>query len=51
MGRFGVILAMGLVILASLSFASGVVLDSVARGRLEQKRLRYLQIPIRGRDA
>ena len=45
------ILATGLVILASLSFASGVVLDSIARGRREMKRLRYLQIPPYGRQS
>lgn len=40
------ILATGLMILASLSFASGVVLDSIARARRELKRLRYLEIPL-----
>jgi len=42
------VLATGLVILASLCFASGAVLDSVARGRRELKRLRYLEIPLYG---
>jgi hypothetical protein len=31
-------------LLAFLSLASGVILDSVARGRLEAKRLAYLRI-------
>jgi hypothetical protein len=36
------ILATGLMVLASLSLASGIILDSVARGRREAKRLAYL---------
>lgn len=36
------VLATGLVLLASLSLACGVILDSVARGRLENKRIAYL---------
>lgn len=36
------ILATGLVILASLSFFAGLILDTVVRGRLEVKRLAYL---------
>jgi hypothetical protein len=36
------VLATGLMLLASLSLASGLVLDSVARGRREAKRLAYL---------
>jgi glycosyltransferase involved in cell wall biosynthesis len=36
------ILASGLMVLAFLSFTSGVILDSVARGRREFKRLAYL---------
>jgi glycosyltransferase involved in cell wall biosynthesis len=43
------ILAMGLVIIAFLSFTAGVILDSVAGGRRELKRLRYLDIPLFGR--
>src|SRR5271166_2225516 len=39
------ILATGLVLLAFLSFGCGLVLDSVARGRKESKRLAYLAIP------
>jgi glycosyltransferase involved in cell wall biosynthesis len=36
------ILVTGIVLLAFISFACGVTLDSVARGRLEAKRLAYL---------
>lgn len=36
------ILATGLMLLASISLVSGLILDSVARGRLEYKRLLYL---------
>jgi glycosyltransferase involved in cell wall biosynthesis len=36
------VLATGLMLLASLSLACGLILDSVARGRLEAKRLAYL---------
>jgi glycosyltransferase involved in cell wall biosynthesis len=36
------VLATGLILLASLSFACGMILDSVARGRREAKRLAYL---------
>ncbi len=39
------ILATGLVLLGFLSFVCGLVLDSVARGRKEVKRLAYLAIP------
>jgi len=37
------ILVIGLVILAALSFMSGLILDNVARGRREVRRLAYLQ--------
>ena len=37
--------ATGLVLLSFLSFVCGLVLDSVARGRKEVKRLTYLAIP------
>ena len=44
------VLSMGLTILAMLSMSSGLVLDTVTRGRREMKLLAYLsQIPI-GRD-
>jgi glycosyltransferase involved in cell wall biosynthesis len=39
------VLATGLVLLGFLSFACGLILDSVARGRKEIKRLAYLAIP------
>jgi glycosyltransferase involved in cell wall biosynthesis len=38
------ILATGLMMLAGLSFGIGLILDSVARGRLEQKRILYLAV-------
>lgn len=38
------ILATGLVLLASLSLACGLVLDAVSRGRKEMKRLAYLAV-------
>jgi glycosyltransferase involved in cell wall biosynthesis len=37
------VLAMGMVLLSFLSFACGLILDSVARGRKEMKRLAYLR--------
>jgi glycosyltransferase involved in cell wall biosynthesis len=40
------ILAMGLMIMAFLSFTAGVVLDSITNGRRELRRLRYLDIPL-----
>ena len=40
------ILATGLVGLAFLSFTCGLILDSVARGRTEVKRLAYLSVPL-----
>lgn len=42
------ILATGVMILAFLSFACGLILDSVARGRREAKRLFYLSFPCDG---
>jgi len=39
------VLATGLVLLAFLSTACGLILDSVSRGRKEFKRLRYLATP------
>jgi len=38
------ILATGLMMLAGLSLGCGLILDSVARGRLEQKRILYLAV-------
>jgi glycosyltransferase involved in cell wall biosynthesis len=40
------ILAMGLMIMAFLSFTAGVVMDSITNGRRELRRLRYLDIPL-----
>ena len=42
------VLAMGLILLSFLSLVCGLVLDSVARGRKEMKRLAYLAIPATG---
>lgn len=42
------VLSTGLMLLAFLSLASGVILDSVSRGRLEAKRLAYLRLPTPG---
>ena len=39
------ILATGLVLLAALSFVSGLILDTVTRGRREMRRLAYLAVP------
>ncbi|MDE2332927.1 MAG: glycosyltransferase [Rhodospirillales bacterium] len=39
------VLALGLELLGSLAIASGLILDSVARGRREMKRLAYLSVP------
>ncbi len=39
------ILAVGLASVSLLLFVAGLILDSVARGRLEHKRLAYLQYP------
>ncbi len=38
------ILATGIILLAFLSLTSGVILDSVTRGRWEVKRLQYLTL-------
>lgn len=40
------ILSVGLASVALLLFISGLILDSVARGRVEDKRLAYLRIPV-----
>ena len=39
------VLSTGLMLLAALSVACGLILDSVTRGRKEMKRLHYLSIP------
>ena len=44
------LLATGLVLASSLSFVCGFVLEQVARGRQELKRLAYLSIPAIGSD-
>ncbi|MDD3288049.1 MAG: glycosyltransferase family 2 protein [Alphaproteobacteria bacterium] len=42
------ILSMGMMIFSFLSMTSGLVLDTVTRGRREMKRMRYLNIPAPG---
>lgn len=39
------VLSVGLVMLSMISLVAGLILDSVARGRAEQKRLAYLAVP------
>jgi glycosyltransferase involved in cell wall biosynthesis len=39
------VLSMGVVLLSFLSFACGLILDTVTRGRMEAKRTAYLAIP------
>ncbi|MFL5283062.1 MAG: glycosyltransferase family 2 protein [Rhodopila sp.] len=39
------LMAVGLVVLSALSLTCGLILDAVARGRKESKRLAYLAIP------
>ncbi|WP_147822302.1 glycosyltransferase family 2 protein [Salidesulfovibrio onnuriiensis] len=44
------ILAMGIMLLSAISLTCGLILDSVARNHLENKRLKYLTLPApRGR--
>jgi glycosyltransferase involved in cell wall biosynthesis len=43
------LLAAAIAILSFLSFACGLILDTVSRGRVEAKRLAYLSIPVRFR--
>jgi hypothetical protein len=43
------LLAAAIAILSFLSFAVGLVLDAVSRGRVETKRLAYLSVPVRFR--
>ncbi|WP_439364353.1 glycosyltransferase family 2 protein [Bradyrhizobium sp. DASA03005] len=45
------VLSMGLMIMALLSVSSGLVLDTVTRGRREMKMLTYLSQPASNRDA
>jgi hypothetical protein len=42
-----VVLAASLMLLASLSIFCGLILDTVTKGRIEQKRMHYLRVPIR----
>jgi hypothetical protein len=44
------VLAMGLMLLSFLSVTCGLVLATVTRGRMEAKRLQYLNIPIRSQN-
>jgi glycosyltransferase involved in cell wall biosynthesis len=46
----GIVLSMGLMIMALLSVSSGLVLDTVTRGRREMKMLAYLSQPALKRD-
>jgi glycosyltransferase involved in cell wall biosynthesis len=39
------VLITGIMIVATMSFMCGVILDTVSRGRREAKRMRYLEIP------
>jgi hypothetical protein len=39
------VLATGLVLASMLALACGLILESVARGRKEMKRLAYLAVP------
>jgi hypothetical protein len=40
------VLSMGLMIMAMLSISSGLILDTVTRGRREMKRLAYLALGV-----
>ena len=44
------VLAMALMMMALMIFSAGVILDSVARGRAEQKRFHYMSITSASRD-
>ena len=44
------VLSMGLMIVAALSISSGLVLDTVTRGRREMKLLAYLSQPAVNKD-
>lgn len=45
------VLSLGLLLMSALMTVTGLVLHSVARGRAEQKRIFYLSIPARHRQA
>lgn len=40
------VMSMAMVMISMLMFVTGMILDSVARGRVEQKRIHYLTIPL-----
>jgi hypothetical protein len=42
------VMSMGLMLLGFLSLTCGFVLDTVSRGRVEMKRLHYLNLPAPG---
>jgi len=42
------VLVTGMMLLAALSFAAGLILDTVVRGRREMRRLHYLALPAPG---
>ncbi len=44
------VLVTGMMMLAALSFAAGLILDTVVRGRREMRRLHYLSLPAPGGD-
>jgi glycosyltransferase involved in cell wall biosynthesis len=44
------VLATGLALLGFLSLVCGLILDTVTKGRIEQKRMHYLSFPIRLRN-
>lgn len=44
------ILASAIVVIATLSFLAGIILDTVTLGRREMKRLRYLSLPGPGQE-
>jgi hypothetical protein len=41
------VLSLGLMLVAFLSLTCGLILATVTRGRMEAKRLQYLNVPIR----
>jgi glycosyltransferase involved in cell wall biosynthesis len=45
------VLSMGLMLLSFLGLTCGMILATVTRGRIEAKRLRYLEIPARREEA
>ena len=45
------VLSVGLLLLSMLMMVTGLILDSVSRGRAEQKRIFYLSLPARAATA